>query len=77
MTDPSLAAQKILAVIESQDGDSDLAVATAVLRAVVDQVAPEWEPPSWEYLLVMGHWQESDRIRRQLLSIAAELEAQQ
>jgi hypothetical protein len=51
-------------------------IAAAALRAAADQVVPEWEQPSWEYELVMGNWQESDRIRRQLLTLATELEAQ-
>jgi hypothetical protein len=39
-------------------------------------VAPPWDAPSWDYELVMGNWQESNRIRRDLLAIATELEGQ-
>jgi len=48
----------------------------AGLRVAADQVAPPWDAPSWDYELVMGNWQESNRIRRDLLAIATELEAQ-
>jgi hypothetical protein len=37
-------------------------------------VAPVWDEPSWDYELVMGTWQESERIRRELLAIAAEID---
>ena len=66
MTGLSPAAQAVLAAIESQDGESDVAVAAAALRAVADQVVPIDRRPWWLC-----------NIRRDLLAIAAELEAQQ
>jgi hypothetical protein len=71
----SPSAQAVLDAYVDEDRAGRLAVA-AVLRAVANQVAPPWDAPSWDYELVMGNWQESNRIRRDLLAIAAELEAQ-
>lgn len=48
----------------------------AALRAAADQVVPTWDKPGWEHELVMGEWQEGQRIRTKLLAIASELEAQ-
>ena len=75
MTKLSPAAQAVMDAYVDEDRAGRLAVAAA-LRAAANQVAPPWDAPSWDYELVMGNWQESDRIRRALLAIAAELEAQ-
>ena len=48
-------------------------LAAAALEAVANEVVPTWDKPSWDYELVMGNWQESDRVRRKILAIAAEL----
>ena len=79
MTDLS-PAQKALAAFNERyelcgpfDDDWVEQCLAAALEAVADQVVPSWDQPSWDYELVMGNWQESDRVRNQLLAIAAEL----
>ena len=62
--------------IDGEWHQDDIGQLAAALRAVADQVAPPWDAPIWDYELVMGNWQESDRIRRALLAIATELEGQ-
>ncbi len=70
MAELSPAAQAVMDAIESQDGESDVAVAVAALRAAADQVVPD-EPdymraavPSTDW------WDKHDLIRSELLSIA-------
>ena len=79
MTDLS-PAQKALAAFNERyelcgpfDDDWVEQCLAAALEAAVDQVVPTWDQPSWDHELVMGNWQESDRVRRKLLAIAAEL----
>lgn len=52
-------------------------IAAAALRALADQVVPVWKtPPSGEYELEYGQWIANNRIRRDMLAIATELEGQ-
>ena len=45
------------------------------LRELADQVVPVWKtPPSGEYELEYGQWIAQNRIRRDLLALATELE---
>jgi hypothetical protein len=73
MTKPlSPAARAVLNAANGWAGEQN--IAAAALRAAANQVAPAWDQPSWDYELVMGTWQESERIRRELLAIAAEID---
>ena len=85
MTKLSPAAQAVInAFAKASDGEyidgewhqDDIGQLAAAFRAAADQVAPLWDAPSWDCELVMGNWQESDRIRRALFAIATELEGQ-
>jgi hypothetical protein len=69
----SPAAQFVLDAYETAYTETGL---VAAIRELADQVVPPWDAPSWDYELVMGTWQESNRIRRELLAIATELENQ-
>lgn len=86
MTDLSPAAQTVLeavhlAIAHQQANLSGVPdyrqVTAAALRAAADQVVPTRDKPGWEHELVMGEWQEGQRIRFELLAIAAELEGAQ
>ena len=75
MTSLSVATQKVLAAIDSQDGESDLAVAVAVLRAAADQVAKNDPLGDTAEDCIRGA--EREHMRGKFYTIAAELEAQQ
>lgn len=69
MADLSLAAQAVMDAIESQDGESDVAVAVAALCAAVDQVVPEQRP--WHR--TVGEPAARHKVRCKLLALATEL----
>ena len=77
MTAPlSPAAQAVLDAIESQDGESDVAVAVAALRAATDQVVPEVDPMDEEEWIGQSAWQQAEQSARfRFLAIATELKA--
>ena len=77
MTDPSVATQKVLAAIESQHGESDVAVAIAALHAVADQVVPLERTFGGGFRQHRSATAERRENRRQILAIVAELKALQ
>jgi hypothetical protein len=81
MTDLSPAVQAIVKAFDDRyellgplEDDWQEQCLAAAIRELADQVVPPWDAPSWDYELVMGTWQESNCIRRELLAIATELE---
>ena len=54
----------------------DMPVVAAALRAAADQVVPETNEPRSQLEYDLGKWDALDDVREQILTIAAELEAQ-
>jgi len=76
MTDPAMSpAQKVLAAIDACDGESDVTVAVAALRAAADEVVPVQMPVGAGFRQHRSAIAERRENRRQLLAIAVELEA--
>jgi hypothetical protein len=67
-------AQKVLAAIDACDGESDVTVAVAALRAAADEVVPENLSECETYTNEAIRLNQQG-VRCQLLAIAAELEA--
>jgi len=53
-------------------------IAAAAIRELADKLAPAWKtPPNGEYEWEYGQWIANNRIRRDMLAIATELEGHQ
>ena len=75
MVELSPAAQAVLDAIDACDGESDVTVAAAALRAAADEVVPENLSQCETYTNEAIRLNRQG-VRRQLLAIAAELEGQ-
>jgi hypothetical protein len=70
-------AQKVLAAIDACDGESDVTVAVAALRAAADEVVPEEPSPvSLMGPVYVAEAKQRRKVRAAFYAIAAELEAQ-
>ncbi len=73
MADLSPAARAVLDAIESQDGESDVAVAVAALRVAVDQVAKT--DPLGDTVEDCIRGAEREHMRGRFYTLATELES--